>query len=150
MFKKLAILLTPFVLAPLGSLLTPTVAQADSVHQTAEQICTDSTKSYVAYVKIQYKIRDSDGARLFTAYQFRDINFGAVRQSQGWERRVINEVSTIYKPTSTTNNPIANTWIPTYLSKWIAVKAGVTRYGHVWLYSDKRSTGNTCNVEIPF
>jgi hypothetical protein len=142
------------MLAPLGSLFTPLVAHADSVLWTTEKKCTDKT-NHTALVKIEITVRTSDNAARITAYQFRDdkdSRFGPVRQSQVWEKRVLNEKPTYYYPDPKTNEkPPANKRLPLIFKDWISAKAGVKRYGHVWLYSDQRSTGkNTCDVEFSF
>lgn len=164
MLRKLATLLLPFVLVtPLGFFLTPLVVRADSIttHWTPRRACIDKSENYVALVRIQYKERvsGSNKSRLFTGYEFRRGNFGHVRKSQAWARREINEKSTQFPvdQKEDTDNPSPNKTIPSHVPEknYIAVKTGVKRFAHVWLYTDdagrtSQKKNNTCDVEIPF
>jgi hypothetical protein len=145
MFKKWATLLTPFVLAPLGSLLTPAIARADYSYWIPLQNCQFSARDYTRW-SVQITVRSSDNAAHVTRIQFGNGgNDELIRRLTFWESRRLNGVETRYSEQNYYFNPGITNWDKSLTTTWISTAGN--RYVNLKLYNND---GRTCTDKVEF
>jgi hypothetical protein len=145
MLKKLAAVVTPFMLASFSSLLTPTVARADYSYWTGYQTdCRFSSLDYTPW-RVLITVRTSDNAARITQIQFGNGNDEPIKQLQFWERRVLNGTTTTYSNQTYTFTPAITSWSKPITTTWISTLGN--RYAHIKL-TDARNRVCTDNIEF--
>ncbi len=148
-FKKFAIFLVPFLLTPFSSLLTPSVAHAQTVspylYWTKWDNCHFNLRDYTP-VSVRIYVR-SDFAARATRFQYGN-NSELIRFVEVWEGREVNGQTQSF-PSITINTGNQRTFILSQdfnpSQTWISNLG--SRYVYVKLYN---ADGRTCISKIPF
>ena len=151
MFKKFAMLLTPFMLTPLGSLLTPSAANAQTttpyLYWTKWDNCRFNLRDYTP-VSVRISVR-SDFAARATRFQYGNGNSERISRVQVWEGREIDGKPPQSFPSITIDTGNQSTFI--YSQDFNPGQTWVSnlgsRYVYVKLYN---ADGRTCISKIPF
>ena len=155
MFKKFALLLAPFVLSPLGSLLTPSAAHAQT--WTGEERCVFSMwglldKDYTPW-RASIAFRSDDAARAVQVEFGLNNNSERISALKVWESWVNDEgVESIVKDSSrmVTFSPpyMTNFTSPTMSLPWVSnFFYPLPRYVNVKMTN---ADGRTCTSKIRF
>jgi hypothetical protein len=86
LFKKFAMVLAPFLLTPLGLVLTDSAVYADTYVWTAWVNCYYNPKDYTAW-RAYVQVRSSDSARRPIRIQYGNGNTETVRRVNAWDSR---------------------------------------------------------------
>ncbi|MBD0388653.1 MAG: hypothetical protein ICV54_19650 [Nostoc sp. C3-bin3] len=148
MFKKFAVLLTPFVLAPLTSLLTPTAAHAFT-RVTDFRDCDFTTfpRHNFTPVRLTLEYNRTNQVRVLKV-ETDNNQTERIRKLQVWEnqngRRVSQSRAYDYVPPKTyVNQSVTQLERPVPLA-WVS--PGGNRSATVWLYNANNSV---CTVSFP-
>jgi hypothetical protein len=149
MFKKFAIFLTPFVLAPLGSFFTPSEAHAQTSYKYSNwNNCYFSLQNYSSIqVGIEQRNSDSAARSRYVQVSYGGITNERIQLVEVWETQSISGQPTKYFPTLA----IFTNYQPTYLSptfnppREFISNLGV-RYIHVRL---SHADGRRCTTQFP-
>lgn len=139
MLKNWVTILTPLVLAPLGSLLTPVVAHADYSYWIPVQRCNFGGRDYTPW-SAQIRVRSADKSARITRIQFGNGgNDEKIVQLQvrEWKDQTIKRTRT-YK-----FSPPIKQWDQTMSLPFVSPEG---RYATLWLYNaDTRSCQSRVN-----
>lgn len=146
MFKKFAILLAPFMLAPLGSLLTPSAAHANTTYWTPTKDCKFSARDYTRW-SARIEVRSSDSAARAIQVKYGYGNSERISRVKVWENRVIDGNSQSF-PSITLDSGNRTDWTSPIFNPpqtWISTLG--SRYVNVTLFN---ADGRTCTSKIEF
>jgi hypothetical protein len=142
MSRKLATLLLPFLLAPLGLFFTPLVVRAQYIRTTRFQDCVFSSfprRNYTP-VRLRLQFTSRDAVRV-TKIETSNTNTENIRQLRVWEtqnrRTVSSQVYGYVPPRKYVNQPLKLAWL----------KHGGNRSATVWLFN---ADTNVCKTTFRF
>lgn len=147
MFKKFTMLLAPLVLVPLGSVLTPLAAHAQSSYNywTSWRNCSFNFRDYTP-VSVKIQVRYSDYAAHAIEVQYGADNSERISKVQIWESRKLDGQPEQPWPYISLNSGNQTTWrSQPFNLTWISTLG--TRYVNVKLYN---ADGRTCTSKRPF
>lgn len=149
MFKKFAIFLTPFVLAPFGSFFTPSEAHAQTSYAkwTNWDNCRFSVRDYTP-VSVRIEWRYSDFAGRSTRVQYGNGNSERISAVEIWESRTIEGKPTQNFPSRTLHTGNQFTYMsPMFDPPRQFISNLGTRYIYVRLTN---ADGRKCISQLPF